>query len=44
MGFVLNSARGSNTSIEYLSDSALYVWGGSNNSIIADANSYTSIS
>lgn len=44
MGFVLNSVRGFNTSIEYLSDSALYVWGGSNNSLIANANSYTVIS
>ena len=41
MSFVLNSARGSNTSIEHLSDSAIYIWNGANNSIVANSNVYT---
>ena len=41
MSFVLNSARGSNTSIEHLSDSAIYIWNGANNSIVANSSVYT---
>lgn len=41
MSFLLNSARGSNTSIEHLSDGAIYIWNGANNSIVANSNVYT---
>ncbi len=44
MGFVLNSIPGSNNSIEYLANNALYVWGGSNNALIANSNVYTLLS
>jgi hypothetical protein len=44
MAFLLNSSKGSTDSIEYLSDSALYLWGGSNNSVVANSNVYTLIS
>ena len=44
MGFVLNSVPGANNSIEYLSNSTFYVWGGSNNSVVANANAYVLIS
>jgi hypothetical protein len=41
MSFLLNSAKGSNTSIEHLSDGAIYIWNGANNSIVANSNVYT---